>query len=85
MIRTFRHAQGTRVRVRRGQYPLDPGLVGRTGLILETDEYRPQRYGVVLDDETEQREFNEDELEPLTEPVPAERAGDPEGGADRRS
>lgn len=85
MIRTFLHAQGTRIRVRRGRYPLDPRLVGRTGLILETDEYRPQRYGVVLDDESEQREFNEDELEPLTVPVPSEQAGEPEDGADRRS
>ena len=66
MIRTYLYLQGTRVRVRRGAYPLDPGLVGRTGLVVETDDYRPQRYGVVLDEETEQREFHEDELEPLT-------------------
>jgi hypothetical protein len=65
MIRTPVYAQGTRVRVRRGRYPIDPGVIGRTGLVVETDDYRPQRYGVVLDDETEQREFNEDELEPL--------------------
>ena len=65
MIRTPRLPQGTRVRVRRGRYPLDPRFVGRTGLVVETDDYRPERYGVVLDEETEQREFNEDELEPL--------------------
>ena len=77
MIRTPRLTQGTRVRVRRGRYPLDPRLVGRTGLVVETDDYRPERYGVVLDDETEQREFNEDELEPLAEAKPAAAASDP--------
>ena len=65
MIRTSRFAQGTRIRVRRGQFPMDPQLIGRTGLIVETDDYRPQRYGVVLDEETEVREFNEDEIEPV--------------------
>ncbi len=70
MIRTYVHAQGTRVRVRRGSFPIDAATIGRTGLIVETDDYRPQRYGVVLDDETEKREFNEDELEPL--PAPAD-------------
>ena len=67
MIKTYRFAQGTRVRVRRGRWPMDPTLIGRTGLIVETDDYRPQRYGVVLDEEDEVREFAEDELEPLAE------------------
>jgi hypothetical protein len=65
MIRTYRFPQGTRVRVRRGRWPMDPALIARTGLIVETDDYRPQRYGVVLDEEDEVREFAEDELEPL--------------------
>ena len=65
MIRTYRFAQGLRIRVRRGRFPMDPELLGRTGLIVETDDYRPQRYGVVLDGEERQREFAEDELEPL--------------------
>jgi hypothetical protein len=67
MIRTHLHPQGTRVRIRRGRYPLDAALIGRTGLVVQTDDYRPQRYGVVLDEETEQREFHEDEFEPLTD------------------
>jgi hypothetical protein len=65
VIRTPLYVQGTRVRVRRGRYPIDPQLIGRTGLIVETDDYRPQRFGVVLDEESDQREFNEDELEAL--------------------
>jgi hypothetical protein len=76
MIRTYRFSQGTRVRVRRGRFPMDPALIGRTGLIVETDDYRPQRYGVVLDEEEEVREFAEDELEPLVDAKPPERAGD---------
>ena len=66
MIRTFRFAQGTRIHVRRGRYPMDPALIGRTGVVIETDDYRPDRYGVVLDEEDEVRDFNEDELEPTT-------------------
>ena len=56
------------MRVRRGRFPMDPALVGRTGLIVETDDYRAHRYGVVLDEESSEREFIEDELEPLTAP-----------------
>jgi hypothetical protein len=63
MIRTNRFAQGTRIRIRRGRYPMDPPLIGRTGLIVETDDYRPERYGVVLDEEDEVRDFNEDEID----------------------
>ena len=76
MIRTYVYAQGTRVRVRRGRFPMDPALIGCTGLIVGTVKYRPQRYGVILDDEAEMRELNEDELEPLTEAKPPEQAGD---------
>ena len=65
MIRIPVYTQGTRVRLRRGRYPLDPRLIGKTGLIVGTDDYRPERYGVVIDEESEQREFDEDELEPL--------------------
>ena len=65
MIRTHVYPQGTRVRVRRGRYPIDPATLGRTGLVVGTDEYRPERYGVVLDGDSERLEFDEDELEPL--------------------
>ncbi|MSR36220.1 MAG: hypothetical protein EXR95_06180 [Gemmatimonadetes bacterium] len=76
MIPTYRFAQGTRVRVRRGRFPMDPALIGRTGLIVGTDDYRPERYGVVLDEEEEVRELNEDELEPLGDAKPPELAVD---------
>ena len=57
------HPQGTRVRLRRGRLPMDPGLTGRTGTVVELSDYRPGRYGVVLDGEEAVREFREDELE----------------------
>lgn len=65
-MRTFRYTPGTRVRIVRGPFPLDPTLLGRTGLVVETDEYRPARYGVQLDGETAVRDLHEDELEPRT-------------------
>lgn len=64
-MRTFLYTQGTRVRVRPGPFPIDPGSVGREGVVVEIDEYRPGRYGVTLDGETEIRDFAEEELEPL--------------------
>lgn len=44
---------------------MDPDLVDRSGLVVRVDDYRPGRYGVVLDGEDEVRDFAEDELELL--------------------
>lgn len=68
--------QGTRVRVKRGRFPMDSTLVGRTGLVVQVDDHRPERFGVVLDGEEEVRDFAEDELEVV------ERAGELEERAD---
>lgn len=38
-------------------------LVGREGTVVFLDDYRPSRYGVVLDGEDARRDFSEDELE----------------------
>lgn len=56
------YPQGTRIVIRRGRMPLDSALIGRTGTVVELSEYRPGRYGVVLDGEEQTREFREDEL-----------------------
>lgn len=53
---------GTRVVIRRGRLPLDPRLEGRRGTVVGTDDYRPGRYAVQLDGESEAREFSQDEL-----------------------
>jgi hypothetical protein len=67
-MKAFLYAPGTRVTVVRGPFPVNPSLLGRSGVVVETDEYRPQRYGVQLDDESRVRDFHEDELEPLPDP-----------------
>ena len=64
-LRTFRYPPGTRVKLVRGSFPRDVSLVGRTGLIVETDEYRRGRYGVQLDGETVIRDLLEEELVPI--------------------
>lgn len=61
------HPQGTRIRVRRGRLPMNPALLGRTGTVVELSDYRPGRYGVVLDGEDEVREFKEDELDRIAD------------------
>jgi hypothetical protein len=64
-LRTFRYPPGTRVELVRGSFPMDPSLVGRSGLVVETDEYRPGRYGVQVDGEAEVRDLLEEELVPV--------------------
>lgn len=75
-MKTSRYTPGTRVRIQQGAFPMNAALLDREGLIVEIDEYRPQRYGVVLDDETEIREFAEDELDPLDRAKTTEHMGD---------
>lgn len=55
--------QGTRVRIRRGAFPLKAAMVGRTGVVVDTSAYRPEAYGVVLDGEREPRMFAPEEIE----------------------
>lgn len=59
----FIHPRGTRIRIRRGRNPLDAAVVGRRGLVVHLDDYRPGYYGVELDGDSGIRVFTEDELE----------------------
>lgn len=59
------HPEGSRVRVRRGRFPIDARLLGRSGTVVELDRYQPGKCGVVLDGDDEVRELAEDELEAL--------------------
>ncbi|MBW3553266.1 MAG: hypothetical protein KY466_07145 [Gemmatimonadetes bacterium] len=54
---------GSRVKVRRGRFPMDPRLIGRPGLVMENSQYEPQKVAVVLDGETEIRTFAPGELD----------------------
>jgi hypothetical protein len=66
--------EGTRVRVRRSNLPLDPAVVGRSGTVLEASPYHVHRIGVVLDGETLPRQFRRTELEVVAVPaLPRER------------
>jgi hypothetical protein len=65
--------QGGRVRVQRGEWPLEDGVEGRTGMVTDASEYRAHRYGVVLDGEVGTRYFRPEELAVLETPqLPAD-------------
>ena len=68
--------RGTRVQVRRGRFPTDPSLVGRTGTVLEHSVYLPQKVDVTLDGDPRFRAFAVDELEVVEGPpsIPPEQA-----------
>lgn len=58
--------EGTRVKIKQGNYPQDPVLLGRTGIVVAASEYQTQNVGVALDDSTEVRYFSPMELEVTT-------------------
>jgi len=62
-MKISRFPQGTRVRVRKGRFPMAIALVGRTGLVLRHDGFVADKVGVQLDGEDEVRTFTDDELE----------------------
>lgn len=66
--------EGTRVRIRQANFPLDPALRGRTGVVVAASEYQVQSIGVALDDSTDVRYFSPNELEMTHMPaLPPER------------
>ena len=54
---------GARVTVKRGRFPVDPALLGRTGTVVESSQYSAHQVSVTLDGETEIRVFEPGELE----------------------
>jgi hypothetical protein len=66
--------EGTRVKIRRGNLPQDPAVLGRTGVVVVATEYRDNAAGVVLDGESALRYFMPGELEVVATPaLPPER------------
>ena len=55
--------EGTRVRIRRGAMPQDARLLGRTGIVVDSSEYRANNYGVLLEGEQQMRMFAPAELD----------------------
>lgn len=75
-IKAALYPQGSRVRVRRGPFPIDGNLLGRTGTVVRVSEHRPDSYGVILDGESRMRELTEKELEPLEKAGSLDERGD---------
>jgi hypothetical protein len=66
--------EGTRVRVRQANLPLEGDVVGRTGTVVYATDYQPRREFVTLDGEDRIRVFLAEELEVIQEvPLPPER------------
>jgi hypothetical protein len=40
--------EGTRIRIRRGQFPVDPSLLGRTGTVVDTRDDPPPAHGAAI-------------------------------------
>ena len=73
-IRIARLPEGTRVRVRGANLPLQPGTRGRAGTVVEAVDRRDERLGVTLDGEEGMRLFMPAELEVVEEvALPPER------------
>lgn len=62
-MKISRFPQGTRVRVRKGRFPMAAELAGRTGLVLRHDHPFNEKVGVQLDGEGKVRTLTDDELE----------------------
>jgi hypothetical protein len=75
MVKIQLHPQGSRVKIRKGHFPLDPSLEGRTGTVIQLRRYGGSKYGVQFDGESQIRVFAEDELEPLGPGRDPENAG----------
>ena len=60
---------GTRVEVKRGRFPTDPDLIGRTGVVVEHSPYFPHKINVTLDGDPEIRTFAPDEVELVSAPA----------------
>jgi hypothetical protein len=75
MVKIQVHPQGTRVRIVRGRFPLDPSAEGRTGIVVHLLPGGGDRYGVQLDGESRISVFAEDELEAIGQEWPGSRDG----------
>lgn len=68
--------RGTRVEIKRGRFPADPELVGRTGAVVEHTQYFPHKITVSLDGDPELHTFAPDEVALVSAPpaMPPDKA-----------
>lgn len=60
---------GARVKVRRGRFPMDPGLDGQVGTVVSNSQYTAHQVTVTLDGDPEIRVFAPGELEVVDGPA----------------
>lgn len=68
-IQWVRVPEGTRVRIKQAEFPQDPRVTGKTGVVVLASEYTTQSIGVALDGADEVRQFAPEELEVISEPA----------------
>jgi hypothetical protein len=61
-MKISRFPQGSRVQIQKGSFPLDPAMIGRTGMVLDHDRANPHKVNVQLDGEESIRTFMDFEL-----------------------
>lgn len=62
-MKISRFPEGTRVRIQKGSFPLEPAVIGRTGMVMNHDRANPHKVNVQLDGEEQLRTFMDFELE----------------------
>lgn len=76
MVQVSIFPQGTRVRIRRASFPMNPALEGRTGLVLRHDpRSRPPKVYVQLDGEEGVHALVDEELELVAPGAEVDEAG----------
>ncbi|TVP76530.1 MAG: hypothetical protein EA352_05550 [Gemmatimonadales bacterium] len=76
MVQVSIFPQGTRVRIRKGSFPMNPGLVGRVGTVLRHDpKPRPPKVFVQLDGESGVHALVDEELEMVAPGADVDEAG----------
>jgi hypothetical protein len=80
MVKISVFPQGTRIRVKRGRFPMAPELIGREGLVIRHNRIVRDQVGVQLDGEEQIRTFTDQELEPLSRELSVGDTGSPGPG-----
>jgi len=80
IVRIQLYPQGTPVRIRRGDYPLEAKFEGREGLVIGLKRRTGRRYMVQLEGESQLRLFDESELEATGAVASLAEAGAHQGG-----
>ncbi|GEM_PF-1607394 len=81
MVKIQKFPQGARVRVKRGDFPLDPAFEGLEGIVVVLHRKQGRRYWVQIDGREGLDAFDESELTPIWSPASIREAGAHQGGS----